>query len=77
GDKTRYLGEGVRAAVDNVNGVIAAALGGFDGADQTGLDHRLINLDGTENKGRVGANALLGVLLATAHADAAAPLQPL
>ncbi|WP_058569684.1 phosphopyruvate hydratase [Xylella fastidiosa] len=77
GDKTRYLGKGVRAAVDNVNGVIAAALVGFDGADQTGLDHRLINLDGTENKGRLGANALLGVSLATAHAVAAARKQPL
>ncbi|HHW4680985.1 MAG TPA: phosphopyruvate hydratase, partial [Xylella taiwanensis] len=77
GDKTRYLGKGVRAAVDNVNGAIAAALLGFDGADQQGLDHRLIDLDGTENKGRLGANALLGVSLATAHAVAAARQQPL
>ncbi|AXI83081.1 phosphopyruvate hydratase [Xylella taiwanensis] len=77
GDKTRYLGKGVRAAVDNVNGAIATALLGFDGADQQGLDHRLIDLDGTENKGRLGANALLGVSLATAHAVAAARKQPL
>ena len=61
GDKTRYLGKGVRQAVENVNGPIAKALAGFDGADQAGLDRRLIDLDGTENKGRLGANALLGV----------------
>ncbi|HHW4679073.1 MAG TPA: phosphopyruvate hydratase [Xylella sp.] len=77
GDKTRYLGKGVRAAVDNVNGPIAAALIGFDGADQQRLDHCLIDLDGTENKGRLGANALLGVSLATAHAVAASRKQPL
>ena len=53
GDKTRYLGKGVRKAVDNVNGAIATALKGFDAADQLGLDRRLIDLDGTENKGRL------------------------
>ncbi len=77
GDKTRYLGKGVKNAVANVNGAIASALAGFDAADQQGLDRRLIDLDGTENKGRLGANALLGVSLAAAHAVAAAKKQPL
>src|SRR5690606_27474634 len=63
GDKTRYLGKGVRKAVANVNGPIAEALAGFDATDQAGLDKRLIDLDGTENKGRLGANALLAVSL--------------
>ena len=77
GDKTRYLGKGVRKAVDNVNGAIATALKGFDAADQLGLDRRLIDLDGTENKGRLGANALLGVSMANAHAMAASRKLPL
>ncbi|MRG99677.1 phosphopyruvate hydratase [Xanthomonas sontii] len=77
GDKTRYLGKGVRKAVENVNTTIASALKGFDAADQQGLDRRLIDLDGTENKGRLGANALLGVSLANAHAIAASRKQPL
>ncbi|MBP6627238.1 MAG: phosphopyruvate hydratase [Arenimonas sp.] len=77
GDKSRYSGKGVRKAVANVNGTIAEALTGFDGADQAGLDRKLINLDGTENKGRLGANALLGVSLANAHALAASSGQPL
>ena len=77
GDKTRYLGKGVRKAVENVNGTIAASLAGFDAADQEGLDRRLIDLDGTENKGRLGANALLGVSLAAAHAMAASRKQAL
>ncbi|RXE22852.1 phosphopyruvate hydratase, partial [Xanthomonas perforans] len=77
GDKTRYLGKGVRHAVDNVNGTIAETLKNFDAADQQGLDRRLIDLDGTENKGRLGANALLGVSLAAAHAVAASRKQPL
>ena len=77
GDKTRYLGKGVRQAVENVNGPIAKALADFDGADQAGLDRRLIDLDGTENKGRLGANALLGVSMANAHAVAASKKQPL
>ena len=77
GDKTRYLGKGVRKAVGNVNGTIADALLGFDGNDQKGLDARLINLDGTENKARLGANALLGVSLANAHAVAASRGLPL
>ena len=77
GDKTRYLGKGVRNAVANVNGAIANALQGFDAADQEGLDRRMIDLDGTENKGRLGANALLAVSLANAHAVAAARRKPL
>lgn len=77
GDKTRYLGKGVRKAVENVNGAIASALVGLDAADQNALDHRLIDLDGTENKGRLGANALLGVSLANAHAMAASKKMPL
>jgi len=77
GDKARYLGKGVRKAVANVNGAIAEALKGFDAADQRGLDARLIALDGTPNKGRLGANALLGVSLANAHALAASNRLPL
>jgi enolase len=77
GDKTRYLGKGVRNAVANVNGPIANALKDFDANDQEGLDRRLIDLDGTENKGRLGANALLGVSLANAHAVAASRKMPL
>ncbi|WP_217535987.1 phosphopyruvate hydratase [Stenotrophomonas sp. GbtcB23] len=77
GDKTRYLGKGVRNAVNNVNTTIASALKGFDAADQEGLDRRLIDLDGTENKGRLGANALLAVSMANAHAAAAANKQAL
>lgn len=77
GDKTRYLGKGVRKAVDNVNTTIAGALKGLDGADQEAVDRRLIDLDGTENKGRLGANALLGVSLANARAVAASRKQEL
>jgi enolase len=77
GDKTRYLGKGVRKAVENVNTTIATALKGSDAADQEGLDRRLIDLDGTENKGRLGANALLGVSMANAHAVAASKKVPL
>ena len=77
GDKTRYMGKGVKKAVGNVNTTIADALKGFDANDQKGLDARLINLDGTDNKGRLGANALLGVSLANAHAVAASKGQPL
>ena len=77
GDRTRYMGKGVLKAVGNVNVAIAQALTGSDAADQAGLDKRLIDLDGTENKGRLGANALLGVSLANAHAVAASKQQPL
>src|SRR5512143_3139814 len=77
GDKSRYLGKGVKNAVANVNGAIAQALKGFDSADQVGLDRKLIALDGSPNKSRLGANALLGVSLANAHAVAASKKQPL
>jgi enolase len=77
GDKSRYVGKGVSKAVENINTTIAQTLAGFDAADQAGLDKRLIDLDGTENKGRLGANALLGVSMANAHAVAASKRQPL
>jgi enolase len=77
GDKSRYLGKGVTRAVANVNGEIAKALAGFDAADQKGLDDRLIALDGTPNKSRLGANATLGVSLAAARAVAASRKLPL
>ena len=77
GDKTRYLGKGVLKAVGNVNGAIADMLKGFDAQDQQGLDRRLIDLDGTENKARLGANALLAVSMANAHAVAASRKMPL
>jgi enolase 1/2/3 len=72
GDKGRYLGKGVRKAVDAVNGEIFDALGGMDAEGQVKLDETLIALDGTPNKGRLGANAILGVSLAAAKAAAAA-----
>ena len=68
---TRYLGKGVRTAVSHVQGEIQAALQGMDAADQQALDNKLIALDGSPNKGRLGANALLGVSLAVARAAAA------
>jgi len=71
GDPGRYLGRGVLQAVANVNGVIADALVGTDASDQSALDRRLIDLDGSPNKATLGANALLGVSLAAAHAMAA------
>jgi len=77
GDKARYGGKGVTKAVANVNGAIAEALKGFDAADQKGLDGKLIALDGTSNKGKLGANALLGVSMAAAHAVAASRGEPL
>src|ERR1700687_5019386 len=70
GDKTQYLGKGVLQAVANVNGEIAEALAGVDAADQRTLDARLIGLDGTPNKGRLGADALLAVSMAAARASA-------
>jgi enolase len=77
GDKARYLGKGVRKAVAHVNGAIRDDLLGVDAADQRALDERLIALDGSPNKGRLGANALLGVSLANAHALAVTQGQPL
>ena len=77
GDPDRYGGKGVGAAVGHVDGEIAAAARGLDAADQAGLDRALAALDGTPNKGRLGANAVLGVSLAAAHAAAAARGLPL
>ncbi|MDV7141542.1 phosphopyruvate hydratase [Tropicimonas sp. TH_r6] len=77
GDKSKFGGKGVSQAVAAVNGEIAEALVGFDGTDQVGLDTAMIELDGTENKGRLGANAILGVSLATAKAAADYTAQPL
>jgi len=71
GDKTHYLGKGVTKAVANVNGAIAAALKGADASHQKSLDEQLIALDGTPNKAKLGANAILGVSLAAAKAAAA------
>ncbi|MBQ4505915.1 MAG: phosphopyruvate hydratase, partial [Firmicutes bacterium] len=70
GDKKRYLGKGVTQAVDNVNNIIAPQIIGLDAEDQPGLDSLLIELDGTENKGNLGANAILGVSMAVARAAA-------
>ncbi len=77
GDKKRYGGKGVKKAVEAVNDDIASALCGMDAQDQVEVDQALIKLDGTENKKKLGANAILGVSLATAHAAAAALGQPL
>src|SRR3990172_6378482 len=70
GDKKRYLGKGVLKAVANVNGVISDALFGWDASDQKGIDSELLTLDGTANKSKLGANAILGVSLAVAKAAA-------
>ncbi len=77
GDRSRYNGKGVRKAVATVNTVINEALSGFDAADQRGVDDTLIALDGTSNKAHLGANAVLGVSLAAAHAVAASKGLPL
>lgn len=77
GDKQRYLGKGVLRAVGNVNAEILLALQGFDANDQRLIDETLIAIDGTENKGRLGANAILGVSMAVAHAMAAEAGVPL
>lgn len=70
GDKKRYLGKGVLKAIDNVNEIISEEVIGMSVLDQTGIDAIMIDLDGTENKGKLGANAILGVSLAAAHAAA-------
>ncbi|MBU61835.1 MAG: phosphopyruvate hydratase [Opitutae bacterium] len=77
GDDSRYLGKGVTKAVDNVNGKIAEALVGMDAVDQTAIDKAMLAVDGTPNKAELGANAILGASLATAHAAAAACGLPL
>jgi enolase len=77
GEKGRFGGKGVRRAVGAVDGEIAAALSGLDVRDQAAVDQVLIDLDGTPNKGRLGANAILGASLACAHAAAASADEPL
>ena len=77
GDKKRYLGKGTQKAVANVKAKIAPALIGHDACDQVGVDHAMLKLDGTATKAKLGANAILGVSLATAHAAANALGQPL
>ncbi len=77
GDKSRYLGKGVTKAVANVNGELRKALLGMDPADQVAIDNMMIELDGTDTKKRLGANALLAVSLATAHANANEKKEPL
>ncbi|MFB3141025.1 MAG: phosphopyruvate hydratase, partial [Candidatus Acidiferrales bacterium] len=77
GDKSRYLGKGVRKAVENVNARIAPKVKGRDAADQAGLDRFLCELDGTPTKSKLGANAILAVSMAAARAAAAAKGVPL
>src|SRR5258708_185725 len=77
GNKSRFGGKGVKKAVANVNDKIAPALKGWDALDQAKIDKKLIELDGTPNKNNLGANALLGVSLAVAHAAATAENLPL
>ncbi len=77
GDKSRYMGKGVLEAVAAVNGEIAEELVGFDATEQQAIDAAMIELDGTENKGRLGANAILGVSMAAAKAAADFTAQPL
>ncbi len=77
GDKERYLGKGVTKAVDNVNDIIADALIGLEATRQTEIDEMLVRLDGTPNKGRLGANAILGVSMAVARAAASSVGLPL
>jgi enolase len=77
GDKKRYMGKGVLQAAGHVNKEIASALEGMDALDQEGIDKKMIALDGTENKGRLGANAILAVSLAVARAAAASARLPL
>jgi enolase len=77
GDKSRYLGKGVLRAVENINGPIARAVKGLDVTDQAALDRRMLETDGTPNKGKLGANAILAVSMAAARAAAAAERLPL
>ena len=77
GDKARYGGKGVLKAVENVNTIIAPALEGLDVRDQRGIDHLMLELDGTPTKSKLGANAILGVSLAVAQTAAAALDMPL
>jgi enolase len=76
-DKARYLGKGTKKAVENVGKLISPALVGIDAADQTLVDHTMLKLDGTPNKGKLGANAILAVSMATARASAESEVTPL
>jgi enolase len=77
GDKSRYQGKGVLKAVENVNDIIAPELIGMDALDQVGIDNKMIELDGTPNKAKLGANAILAVSMAVARAAAEAVGVPL
>jgi len=77
GDKSRYLGKGTLTAVKNINTEIAKAIAGMDASDQSAVDHAMIELDGTPNKGRLGANAILAVSMAAARAAAESQMCPL
>jgi enolase len=76
-DKSRYLGKGTKKAAENVSKLISPALVGLDAADQTLVDHTMLKLDGTPNKGKLGANAILAVSMATARASAESEMTPL
>ncbi len=76
-DKSRYLGKGVQKAVENINKKIAAALAGLDAADQNLVDHTMLSLDGSANKSKLGANAILAVSMAAARASAESEMTPL
>ena len=77
GDKSRYLGKGTTKAVGNILSEIAPAIVGMDATDQAGVDHKMIEIDGTPNKGRLGANAILAVSMANARAAADSQYTPL
>jgi enolase len=77
GDQARYMGKGTRTAVENIETAIAPQLGGMDASDQSAIDHFMIELDGTENKSKLGANAILAVSMAVARAAAASYNMPL
>ena len=76
-DKSRYLGKGTQKAAKNINEAISPALAGLDAADQTLVDHTMLKLDGTHNKGKLGANAILAVSMAAARAQASSEGTPL
>jgi len=76
GDKNRYLGKGVQNAVKNVNSVLAEAVQGMEASQQTEIDKKMIETDGTPNKGKLGANAILGISLAVAKAAANSGVVP-
>src|SRR5579884_820121 len=77
GDKGRYLAKGVRKAAENVTNIISPALAGMDAADQIAVDAKMLELDGTPNKGKLGANAILAVSMAAARASAESEATPL